>query len=66
MDSDIERLIEATGASLPLAGRMVGMILDSGASWKEVADALAIVSRFLPNLEITFDHRQPQAAENPL
>ena len=47
MDRDIERMVEATGVSLPLAARMVSLVLDSGASQIEVATALEIVRSIL-------------------
>ena len=59
---DIERLIDATGVSLPLAARIVSVVLDSGASHVEVSTALNLVQIVLGRLPITFDH---QAAELP-
>lgn len=41
--NDMDRMIEATGVTLPLAARMVALVLDSGASQVEVLTALAVV-----------------------
>jgi hypothetical protein len=43
MDGSVERLIDATGVSVPLAARIICMILDSGASQIEADVALSIV-----------------------
>lgn len=58
MDDDIARMVESTGLSLPLAGRFVDLIVDSGASRLEVLAALSIVQTILPTLPV------PLAAEN--
>lgn len=47
MDRDVERMIEATGLAMPLAGRIVGLVLDSGASQVEVLTALDLVRTVL-------------------
>jgi hypothetical protein len=60
MDRDIERLVEATGASLPLAGRIIGLILDSGADQLEAFTALELATKLLGRTSITLD-RQVQA-----
>lgn len=52
MDNDIERLVAVTGTSLPLAGRIVAMIVDSGASQLEVLTALDLVRTVLCLLPI--------------
>lgn len=65
MDSDIERMVEATGASLPLAARIVRLVLDSGASQTEVSAALRIVEIVLGRLPVTFDHRVAELVETP-
>lgn len=56
MDRDIERLVEATGVTLPLAARIVSLLLDSGASKVEILAALAIVGNVVNRLSVTFDH----------
>jgi hypothetical protein len=43
MDSDIERMIGVTGMAVPLAARIVSVIIDSGASGVEISTALSIV-----------------------
>jgi hypothetical protein len=63
MDRDIERMVEATGASLPLAGRIVALILDSGASLTEISTALKFVDYVLPRLQITYDHALAEQVE---
>lgn len=62
MDSDIDRLIEATGASVPLAARIIGLIVESGASKLEVISALDIVKVTLPRLKISLDQELPSRA----
>jgi hypothetical protein len=52
MDSDLERMIENTGVTLPLAARIVGLVLDSGASQIEISVALAIVGTTLNLLPV--------------
>ena len=47
MDSDIERMVEATGVSMPLAARIVRLVLDSGASQIEIITALDLVRTVL-------------------
>jgi hypothetical protein len=59
---DIERLIDATGASLPLAARIIGLIVESGASKLEVASALDVVRIALPRLKISLDQEHPAAS----
>jgi hypothetical protein len=54
--SDVDRMIEATGVTLPLAARIVGVLLDSGASAVEIGAALSIVSTVVGRLPVTYDH----------
>jgi hypothetical protein len=62
MDRDIDRLIEATGAVVPLAARIIGLIVESGASKLEVISALDIVKVTLPRLKISLDQELPSRA----
>lgn len=55
MDRDIERLVETTGASLPLAGRIIGLIIDSGADALEAYTALELATKLLGRVDVTFD-----------
>ncbi len=52
MDRGIERLIECSGLSLPLAGRIADLIVASGASRLEVLAADSIVDKLLLTLPI--------------
>lgn len=52
MDRDIERMVENSGVSVPLAARIVSLILDSGASGVEVSIALTIVRSVLHALPL--------------
>ena len=54
----IERMIQCSGLTLPLAGRIVDLIVDSGASRLEVLAALSIVENLLTTLPV------PLASEN--
>jgi hypothetical protein len=58
MDSDIERMIEATGVSMPIAARIVSLVIDSGASQIEILTALDLVRTVLSLLPV------PVLAEN--
>jgi hypothetical protein len=63
MDSGIERMVRATGATVPLAARIVSLVLDSGASQAEVTSALSIVEIVLARLPITYDHQLTEKLE---
>ncbi|MGH9666208.1 MAG: hypothetical protein ACRD9L_17415 [Bryobacteraceae bacterium] len=60
MERGIERMIESSGLSLPLAGRIVELIVDSGASRLEVLSALSIVQNLLTTLLAHFAQSQSQ------
>lgn len=45
-------MVEATGVAIPLAGRIIGLVLDSGASHLEVLTALDLVRSVLSLLPI--------------
>ena len=46
MDNDVQNLIDMTGASLPLAGRIIKLLADSGANRLEIAVAMDLVNQF--------------------
>jgi hypothetical protein len=54
MDADIKRLVDATGVSVPLAARIIAVIIDSGASHIEVSGALQIVNALKARLPISY------------
>lgn len=47
MDSDLQQLVDATGMTMPLAGRIVSVVLASGASQMEIRTALEIVDKVI-------------------
>ena len=54
MHSDIQRVVENTGLSMPLASKFLNLIVDSGASHVEVQAALNVVNALLPILPIAY------------
>lgn len=50
MQSPIDRMVAATGMAVPLAGQIVSLLIDSGASQVEISAALSIVREVSPLL----------------
>ena len=51
MESPVERFVNHTGQSLPLAAQMLDLIVASGASHIEIVAALNMISFVLPTLQ---------------
>ena len=54
MQGDIQRVVEKTGLSMPLASQILNLIVDSGASHVEVQAALHVVNALLTLLPIEY------------
>ncbi|MGH9664905.1 MAG: hypothetical protein ACRD9L_10820, partial [Bryobacteraceae bacterium] len=52
VDSDIQALIDNTGMTMPLAGRIVKLLVDSGASRLEILAALDVVGKVIHVLPV--------------
>lgn len=52
MDADLQRMIDVTGVSMPLAARIIGVVIDSGASQVEICTALSLVRTIIDLLPV--------------
>jgi len=63
MDAALKRMVESTGATVPLAAQFLVLILDSGASHIEVTAAMKVVESLLVTLPISYDHEHPAPSQ---
>jgi len=60
MEGDVERLVECSGVSLPLAARIVSLVLDSGVTHVELKAAFQIVEALWAILPISYAPDDPE------
>jgi hypothetical protein len=65
MDAALQKLVQASGLTLPLAAQIVDLILASGASRHETMNALTVVRMTLDQLPISLDPDPESLSPDP-